>query len=90
MRCHEQLRRGHHGRGTKAHAGPAKPDPVYNRDMIENPLSLTLLGETPRLVLIPRKFKTRKHVKPCKTRKESDSRDCEANGAEKAANEGRG
>jgi hypothetical protein len=36
--------RGHH-RGTKVHAGPAEPDPVYNRRIIENPLSLALLGE---------------------------------------------
>ena len=47
MRFHEQLRWGHHGGGTKAHPGPAKPEPVYYRSIIENPLSLTLLGETP-------------------------------------------
>jgi hypothetical protein len=42
----EQLRLGHHGGGTKAHPGPAKAQPVYYRNIIENPLSLTLLGET--------------------------------------------
>ena len=25
--------------------GPAEPEPVYNRNMIENPLSLALLGK---------------------------------------------
>jgi hypothetical protein len=27
------------------HTGPAKPEPVYCRSIIENPLSLALLGE---------------------------------------------
>jgi hypothetical protein len=45
IRFHEQLRWGHHGGGTNAHPGPAKPQPVYYRNIIENPLSLALLGE---------------------------------------------
>jgi hypothetical protein len=45
MRFREHIRRGHHGRGTKAHPGPAKPDSVCYRRIIENPLLLTLLGE---------------------------------------------
>jgi hypothetical protein len=36
---------GHHGGGTNVHPGPAKPDPVQNRRIIENPRSLMLLGE---------------------------------------------
>jgi hypothetical protein len=32
--------------------GPAKPDPVYYRNMIENPLSLALLGENRRIPLL--------------------------------------
>jgi hypothetical protein len=31
--------------GTNMHLGPAKPDSVYYGNMIENPLSLVLLGE---------------------------------------------
>jgi hypothetical protein len=45
-RCHEELRWGHNRWGTNAHTGPAKPEPVYNRIIIENPLSLVLLGES--------------------------------------------
>ena len=45
MRFHEQLRWVHHGEGTKAHPGPAKPEPVYYRNLIQSPLSLALLGE---------------------------------------------
>jgi hypothetical protein len=32
--------RRHHDGGTKAHPGLAKPDSVYNRRIIENPISL--------------------------------------------------
>ena len=45
MRFHEQLRWGHHGGGTNVDPGPAKAQPVYYRNIIENPLSLALLGE---------------------------------------------
>jgi hypothetical protein len=45
MRFREQLRWGHHGGGTKVASGPAKVQPVYYRRIIENPPSLTLLGE---------------------------------------------
>jgi hypothetical protein len=48
IRFHEQLRSGHHDLGTKAHTGPAKPEPVYYRNIIENSLSLTLLAEFPQ------------------------------------------
>jgi hypothetical protein len=33
-----------HGGGTKVHPGPARPEPVYYRNIVENPLSLALLG----------------------------------------------
>jgi hypothetical protein len=36
---------GHHGGGTNVDPGPAKAQPVYYRSIIENTLSLTLLGE---------------------------------------------
>jgi hypothetical protein len=36
--------RGHHDGGTKIDTRPAAWTPVYNRSMIENPLSLALLG----------------------------------------------
>jgi hypothetical protein len=43
--------RGHHDGGTNVHPGLAKPDSVYYRSIIENPLSLALLGKNmgPRL-----------------------------------------
>jgi hypothetical protein len=44
VRFHEQLRWGHHDGGTNAHLGPAKPPTMYCRNVIENPLSLALLG----------------------------------------------
>jgi hypothetical protein len=37
--------RGHHDGGTKVDTGPAESQSVYYRSMIENPLSLALLGE---------------------------------------------
>jgi hypothetical protein len=37
VRFHEQLRWVHHDGGTKAHTGPAKPEPVYYRSIVENP-----------------------------------------------------
>jgi hypothetical protein len=33
------------GRRTKAHPGPAQAQPVYYRSIVENPVSLALLGE---------------------------------------------
>jgi hypothetical protein len=54
-RFHEQLRWGHRGGGTKAHTGPAKPEPVYCRRIIEYAMSLTLLGET----CIPKRVRKR-------------------------------
>jgi hypothetical protein len=49
MRFHEQLRWVHHGGGTNVHSGPAKPDAVYYRSMIENPISLAMLGAKNRV-----------------------------------------
>jgi hypothetical protein len=37
---------GHHDGGTKVHPGQAKPDSACYRRLIENPLSLMLLGDT--------------------------------------------
>jgi hypothetical protein len=34
--------------GTNVHPGPAKPQPVYYKSIIENPLSMALLGEQRR------------------------------------------
>jgi hypothetical protein len=45
MRFHKQPRWWYHGGGTNVNTGPAKPEPVYNRNINENPLSLALLGE---------------------------------------------
>jgi hypothetical protein len=39
---------GHHEGGTKVDMGLAELDPAYNRQIVENPLSLELLGETRR------------------------------------------
>jgi hypothetical protein len=54
MRFREQLRWGHHDEGSKVDRSPAKAQPVYYRNMIEDPLSLALLGEGALLEAPPR------------------------------------
>jgi hypothetical protein len=45
LRFREQLRWGHHDGGTNVDPSLAKAQPAHYRSIIENPLSLTLLGE---------------------------------------------